>query len=91
MSRRDVRIDRRRAQLVVSQQRLDRANVLVGFQQVSGKGVPQRVRMNRFRDAGTVCGLLTSSENGFAGDGPTGLAARKKPLLGALPTEVDPQ
>jgi len=42
----------------VAQQQLDCAQVGSGFEQMSGKAVPQSVRMKLFLDAGSVCGLL---------------------------------
>ena len=47
-----VRVDLRGRQVAVAKQHLHHAQVRAVVQQVSGEGVPQRVRMNRFGDGG---------------------------------------
>jgi hypothetical protein len=57
----------------MAEQNLNAAEIHASFQQVSGKRVPQRVRMNRFGDAGGFRGFLASQNDGVAGDRPAGL------------------
>ena len=57
-----------------------------------GRGiVAQRVRMNRFGDAGFLGGIPAGYEDGFGGDGPIGFRAGEEPLFRVLPPEVDSQ
>ena len=47
----------------MSEQDLNGAEIHSGFQQVSGKGVPQRMRMNRLGNAGVLPGFLAGAED----------------------------
>jgi len=48
----DLKIARRRREVGVAEQGLNRTEIDAGFQQVGGEGVPQQVRMNGLGDAG---------------------------------------
>jgi len=52
----------------MAEENLNGAEIHSGFQQVSGKGVPQRMRMNRLGDAGVLPGFLAGAEDGLARD-----------------------
>ena len=56
-------------QFRMTEQNLNVAEIHAGFEQVSGKGVPVRMRMNRLRDAGDLCGILASENDGVASEG----------------------
>ena len=45
-----MRVDHRGADIAVAQQFLQRADIRPTFQQLRGKGMPQRVRRDLFRD-----------------------------------------
>src|SRR5208337_1698799 len=47
----DVRVDHGRTNVLVSQEFLDRANVVAGGQEVCGKGMPKRVACRAFRES----------------------------------------
>src|SRR5271170_5528720 len=55
---------------------------------MSGKGVPQRMRMHRLVDARPPRRFSACFENGFARYRTTRLSAREKPLFGAPPPPV---
>ena len=58
------------------------------FEQMSGEGVAQRMRMNRFRDTGYPCCFSTGIENGFARDRTTRFPTREEPVSGPFPAVV---
>src|SRR5215469_10690690 len=49
----DACVERRRVELLVSEQRLDDADIGLLLQQMRGKAVPQRMNTDAFGDAGT--------------------------------------
>ena len=61
----DLQIARGGFQVGVAEQDLNGAEIDAGFEQMGGEGVPQRVRMNRFGDAGRVRGFPASQEDRF--------------------------
>jgi hypothetical protein len=73
----------------MAEQDLNGPEVHARLQQVSREGVPQRVGMNRFRNASVEGGFLACPENRLGRDWMTGLSAGEQPLLGALPAPVD--
>src|SRR6267142_749469 len=63
----DVRIDHRGTDVVVAQQFLDGANVASVFEQVSGEGVPQRMRRGAFAEPRPPDGVEHGAlQDGFA-------------------------
>jgi hypothetical protein len=75
----------------VAEQDLNGTEIHARFQQVRCKGVPQRVRMNRFGNAGVLCGFLAGREDGLARDRLSKFSAGEQPILGSPPAPVDPQ
>jgi hypothetical protein len=76
-------------QMRMAEENLNGAEIHSGFQQVSGEGVPQRVRMNRFGDAGALPGFLAGAEDGLARDMRAGFFPGEEPVLRLLPAPVD--
>jgi hypothetical protein len=60
----DVRVDRGRADVPVTGQRLDRTDIVSSIEQVGGEGIPEGVTEAVLRDAGGARGL---SVHGFGG------------------------
>ena len=58
----DLQIASRSFQVGVPEQDLDGAQIGAGFEQVRGKGMTQRVRMNRFGNAGRARGAAASQK-----------------------------
>jgi len=71
----DHEILSRGAQIPVTEQQLDGAEIGTGFQQMNGEGVAQRVRRNRFIDAAQQSHLPAGPVDGERRDGLAGLAA----------------
>ena len=69
MSPGEMQIDRRLLQVAMSEQHLNGAQVGTGFEQMRGKAVAQRVRMNVlvFKPS-ALCGVLTGSPQDLGGD-----------------------
>jgi hypothetical protein len=67
------------ARLRWREQQLAGAHVGTGFQQVDGKGVPKRMRADRFGQAAAPVGLLAGVRDRHRGDVTAGSIARKEP------------
>ena len=65
----DLQVARRGFQVGVTEQDLNRAQIRSGFEQVRGKGMPQRVRMHWFGDAGGLRSAAAGQVCGFGRDG----------------------
>src|SRR5215831_3803047 len=75
-------------QFRMTEQNLNVAEIHAGFEQVSGKGVPEQMRMNRLGDAGEFGGVLASQNNGIAGEGSARFLTGEQPVLWPLPAKV---
>src|SRR6185436_15336539 len=58
---------------------------------MGGEGMPQQVRMNRFRNTGFLRRFPTSQEDRFYRDGPRGILTGKQPAGGSLRSPVATQ
>jgi len=72
MALREVDVNHGFAQIGVTEQQLDGAQVGAGFQQVCGEAVSQRVRMQRLVDSGALGGLTTGVPDDLVADGVIG-------------------
>ena len=70
----------------MTKKKLDDAHVRSAFEKVNGKGMPQRMRRDRFRDATEVMCFLTGLLNGVPGDVLAGDITWKQPVDGPLRT-----
>ena len=77
------RISCRGREAAMAEQQLNGAHVGPGFEQVHGKRVPQRVRGNRFREAGSPPRLPARLRHGVRADVPVRSGARKQPVAGS--------
>ena len=66
----------------MAEQELDRSDVGSVFEQVNGKGAAQRVRRDRFRNAGVLVCLLAHLLDGVPMNGFTRNVAGKQPVSG---------
>src|SRR5438309_1860547 len=55
------------------------------------EGMPQRVRMDGFRNAGCLCRLAASQVDGFGSDGPSAVPNRKQPIARPLGSPIPAQ
>jgi len=69
---REMKIDRRLFQIMMSQQQLYGAQVSAVFQQVGSETVPQGVRMDPILQAGVLCRLVAGMPDGLVTDGAIG-------------------
>src|ERR1700674_6130575 len=83
-----MKIARRGFEVCVTQQGLNHEQVHSLVQQMRRKRVAQRMRMNRFSDAGLLRCFLASPENTIRSDGAIRHSPWKKPLGGTLPAPV---
>jgi hypothetical protein len=77
----DLQIARGGFQIGMTKQDLNAPEVGAGFEQMGGACMPKGVRMNRFGDTGDARCIPASEENGFGGNRPGGIGARKQPVL----------
>src|SRR5712692_8522528 len=75
----------------MAQQDLDGAEIDAGFEQVRSEGMPQRVGMNGFGDAGSPRGVPTSQKDGLGRDGSPGMRAGEQPVGGSLASPIATQ
>jgi hypothetical protein len=66
---REMQIDGGVFQVRMAEKQLNGSQIGTGFQVVGSKTVPQCVRANSFRDAGTNGGLFADIPNGLTADG----------------------
>src|SRR5271169_1242181 len=83
-----MKIARSGFEMRVTQQGLNYEQAHALLQQMCCKGVAQRMRMNRFRDAGLPGRLHTSLKNAIGSDGAIRLFAWKHPFGRTFPTPV---
>src|SRR5713101_2385648 len=74
----DARVARRRVQFVVTQERLDDADIGVALEQVGREAVAQRMQRHAFLDPGRVGRLVEQAAQLAGGHRLAGLAARKQ-------------
>jgi hypothetical protein len=60
---------------------LNRANVGAGFEQMNGKGVPQGIRSDGFRQARAMLCLSAGTLDGVSGDRLTEISGEEPPFL----------
>ena len=75
----------------MTEQDLNGAKIGSGFEQVRGEGVPQRVRMNRFGNAGELSGAAAGQEDGLGRDRPSAGSIREQPVGGTFGSPVFPE
>ena len=91
-----MQVERGLFQIAMTEQQLDRAQIGSGFEQMSGKAVPQSVRMDLISQSGSCSSPPASLPDDFAGNGPfpgVPTVARKQPEFRSLPesSNVAPQ
>jgi hypothetical protein len=65
----------------MTEQQLDGAQIGAGLQQMNGERVTQRMRRDRFGDAGSLKGLTAGEFDGESRDRLPGLATWEEPLF----------
>src|SRR6267378_5501853 len=78
----NARVERRRIELLVPEQRLDHANVGLLLEQMGGEAVPQRVRGDGLVDPGRLSRGMAGAVELACGERLHRIAAREQPTLG---------
>src|SRR5258706_203978 len=87
----DLEVARGGFQVGVAEQDLDGAEIHTVFEEMSSKGMPQRVRMNRFPNARRLCRTSASQVDSLGTDGPSAVCYRKQPVSGPLGSPIQAQ
>jgi hypothetical protein len=78
-------------QICMTQENLNGSEIGTSLEQMRGKTVPQRMRMDTFLDVRSLGGVMTRMPNGFRIDGlitTVAVVAGKEPLAGFSPQAV---
>ena len=91
MALREMQVDGRFFQVLMTEEDLNGAEIGASLEKVCGKTVTEKMRMNTLGDAGPLSSLLTCVPNGFRIDRPIlAIVAGKQPGAG-FPVVVTPQ